>query len=67
MREGAIMARLKEGPKSLAELVAAIYAEVDPRLHAAAAQTTLAHLEHLMARGKAAREGRGAFERFRLS
>lgn len=55
-REGAILSRLKEGPKTVAALVAGIYADVDIRLHAAAAQTTLAHLEHLMDKGIALAE-----------
>ena len=67
MREGAILARLKDGPKSLPELVAGIYAEVDPRLHAAAGQTTLAHLEHLIAQRKVVRETERAEEYYRLS
>jgi glyoxylase-like metal-dependent hydrolase (beta-lactamase superfamily II) len=67
MREGAILARLRDGPKSLWSLVAAIYAEVDPRLHAAAGQTTLAHLEHLIEQGKVVRETESAGERYRLS
>jgi glyoxylase-like metal-dependent hydrolase (beta-lactamase superfamily II) len=67
MREGAILARLKDGPKSLAELVAAIYAEVDPRLHAAAGQTTLAHLEHLIAQRKVVRETDRSGDSYRLS
>jgi hypothetical protein len=67
MREGAILARLKGTPKSLKALVAAIYAEVDPRLHAAAGQTTLAHLQHLIAQGKVVRETKGTEDYYRLS
>jgi glyoxylase-like metal-dependent hydrolase (beta-lactamase superfamily II) len=67
MREGAILARLKGGPKSLKQLVAAIYAEVDPRLHAAAGQTTLAHLQHLIAQGKVVRAAEGPEDSYRLS
>ena len=48
MREGAILARLKDGPKTVSALVAGIYADIDPKLHAAAARTTLAHLEYLI-------------------
>ena len=48
MREEAIYNRVKAGDSSIAEIVANIYAEVDPRLHAAAGLSTLAHLEHLM-------------------
>jgi glyoxylase-like metal-dependent hydrolase (beta-lactamase superfamily II) len=56
MREGAILSRLKEEPKTVAQLVAGIYADVDPKLHTAAAQTTLAHLEHLIEKGLVAGE-----------
>jgi glyoxylase-like metal-dependent hydrolase (beta-lactamase superfamily II) len=48
MREGAIYNRVKAGDRSIGEIVANIYADVDPRLHAAAGLSTLAHLEHLM-------------------
>jgi len=67
MREGAILARLKDGGKDVGSLVAAIYADVDPRLHAAAAQTTLAHLEHLIEQGKAVREQAPSQDIYRLS
>ena len=67
MREGAILKRLKEGPKTLAALVAGIYADVDPRLHAAAAQTTLAHLEHLIEKRAAAAEEMKGETLYRLS
>jgi glyoxylase-like metal-dependent hydrolase (beta-lactamase superfamily II) len=67
MREGAILARLRGEPKSLKELVAAIYADVDPRLHAAAGQTTLAHLQHLIAQGKVVRDTKEASDYYRLS
>lgn len=52
MREGAILARLKDGALPLEALVAAIYADVDRRLHAAAAQSTLAHLKLLEEEGR---------------
>ena len=47
MREEAVYNRVKAGDRSIGEIVANIYAEVDPRLHAAAGLSTLAHLEHL--------------------
>ena len=52
MREEAICGRVKAGDSSIGEIVANIYADVDPRLHAAAGLSTLAHLEHLMERGR---------------
>lgn len=67
MREGAILARLKEGAASLAQITAAIYAGLDPGLRAAAAQTALAHLQHLAERGRVRREPGAAEEMYRLS
>lgn len=67
MREGALLARLKEGPKSVSQLVASLYADVDQALHAAAAQTTLAHLEHLIELGKVRRARQDALTLYRLS
>jgi glyoxylase-like metal-dependent hydrolase (beta-lactamase superfamily II) len=52
MREEAIRARVAQGARSVGEIVASIYAEVDPRLHGAAALSTTAHLDHLLEQGK---------------
>ncbi|WP_374333469.1 MBL fold metallo-hydrolase [Aestuariivirga sp.] len=52
MREEAIRARVEQGARSVGEIVAAIYADVDPKLHGAAALSTTAHLDHLVAQGK---------------
>lgn len=52
MREEAIRARVAQGARSVAEIVATIYADVDPKLHGAAALSTRAHLDHLVAQGK---------------
>jgi glyoxylase-like metal-dependent hydrolase (beta-lactamase superfamily II) len=57
MREEAIRARVAQGARSVPEIVAAIYADVDPRLHGAAALSTTAHLDHLVAQGKLRRNG----------
>ena len=51
MREDAIIARLKAGDRSIEEIVKANYADIDPKLHAAAGLSTLAHIEHLIERG----------------
>ena len=51
MRERAILERLKSGDRTIDELVAAIYRDVDPRLHGAAGLSVLAHLEDLVGRG----------------
>jgi hypothetical protein len=45
------MARLRAGDRSIAEIVKANYAGIDPKLHAAAGLSTLAHIEHLIERG----------------
>lgn len=52
MREEAIRARVAQGARTVAEIVATIYADVDPKLHGAAALSTRAHLDHLVAQGK---------------
>lgn len=52
MRERAIVERLRSGDRTVAEMVAAIYRDTDPRLHGAAALSVLAHLEDLEARGQ---------------
>lgn len=52
MREEAIRARVQQGARSVGEIVAAIYADVDPKLHGAAALSTTAHLDHLVEQGK---------------
>lgn len=52
MREEAVYSRVKGGDHTIGRIVASIYADVDPRLHAAAGLSTLAHLEHLIERRK---------------
>ena len=52
MREEAIRQRVAQGARTLGEIVASIYADVDPRLHGAAALSTQAHLDHLVTQGK---------------
>ena len=61
MREEAIRARVEQGARSVGEIVAAIYADVDPKLHGAAALSTTAHLDHLVAQGKLRKTG-GIYE-----
>jgi glyoxylase-like metal-dependent hydrolase (beta-lactamase superfamily II) len=56
-REGAIIKRLEQGDRTIAEIVKANYADVDPRLHPAAALSTLAHLEHLIEKGRVIADG----------
>jgi glyoxylase-like metal-dependent hydrolase (beta-lactamase superfamily II) len=61
MREKAIFERLRSGDRTIGAIVAAIYTDVDPRLHAAAGLSTRAHLEHLIGQGKV-RESEGFYE-----
>jgi glyoxylase-like metal-dependent hydrolase (beta-lactamase superfamily II) len=60
MRERAILERLAKGDRSIPEMVAAIYRDVDPRLHGAAGLSVLAHLEDLAARGLVKTDGEPA-------
>ena len=56
-RERQIIEALAAGPRSAADLAEAIYAGLDPRLRRAAEGTVLAHLEKLVAEGRARRVG----------
>jgi glyoxylase-like metal-dependent hydrolase (beta-lactamase superfamily II) len=56
-REAAIRSRLGAGDTRIAEIVAAIYQGLDPRLRGAAALSVFAHLEDLVSRGLAACDG----------
>lgn len=51
MRERAIIERLREGDRTISEIVKAIYRTLDNRLHKAAALSVLAHLEDLVEKG----------------
>ena len=62
MREQSIFRRLREGDRRIEQVVAASYADVDPRLHAAAALSTRAHLEHLIEQGRVQLAGPGLYE-----
>ncbi len=53
-REEQIAACLAESIDHIGDMVTKIYAGVDPRLHPAAAMSVLAHLEHMVATGRAA-------------
>lgn len=57
MRERAVLERIKNGDRTISELVSAIYRDTDPRLHNAAGLSVLAHLEDLVARGLVTTEG----------
>jgi len=56
-REAAIIARLRQGDRTITEIVKANYADVDPRLHPAAALSTLAHLQYMIERGRVTTPG----------
>lgn len=56
-REDQIMARLQSTPHTVAELTAAMYADVNPLLHGAASRNVLAHLIDLFERGLVKPEG----------
>ena len=66
-REASILHRLGKGEADIPTLVRAIYIGLDPRLAAAAALSTLAHLEDLTARGLVLTEGAPSISgRYRL-
>lgn len=51
MREAAILRKVRDGARNVPAIVQAIYADIDPALHGAAALSTRAHLDHLIERG----------------
>ncbi|MBV9571771.1 MAG: MBL fold metallo-hydrolase [Alphaproteobacteria bacterium] len=55
-REAQIVVCLREGGTTIPDIVARLYADVDPRLHPAASRTVLAHLLQLQAEGRVRRE-----------
>ncbi len=57
MRETAILSRIRKGDRTIAQIVAVIYKETDPRLHGAAGLSVLAHIEDLMAKDYIASNG----------
>jgi len=64
-REARIVAALADGPRTVAAVVAAIYAEVDPALHPAAALSVTAHLLKLERERRVARRGDAGDEAWR--
>ena len=56
-REAQVLAQLAEGRRRIPEMVSAIYAQVDPRLHSAAAHSVLAHLIKLVREGRVTSDG----------
>ena len=56
-REDQIAVCLADGVGRIPDMVARMYADIDPKLHPAAARSVLAHLEHMMATDRAACDG----------
>jgi glyoxylase-like metal-dependent hydrolase (beta-lactamase superfamily II) len=65
-REAQILEALDFGPRSVEDLVAAIYPALDPPLRSAAAESVLAHLVKLRDEGRVAAAGEGGVVRWRL-
>jgi glyoxylase-like metal-dependent hydrolase (beta-lactamase superfamily II) len=56
-REVQILRELGRGPRRVSDMVSRLYVGVDPRLHAAAARSTWAHLIHMARTGRVAVDG----------
>ena len=68
MRDAQILDQLKKGRSEIRELVAVMYADIDPRLHKAAALNVYAHLIRLVENGVVATQGPpGIASRYRLA
>ena len=57
MRDAQILAHLAEGPKTIPEMVAVMYADVPRNLHRAAGRSVLAHLIHMVETGRVGSDG----------
>lgn len=57
MRDGQILEQLRQGKTGIREIVAAVYADIDTRLHSAAALNVQAHLIRLVRTGAVACDG----------
>jgi len=57
MRDAQIVEQLKTGRTRIKEIVATMYADIDPRLHGAAAMNVLAHLIRLVRMGTVSCDG----------
>ena len=68
-RENQVLRAIGEGLVTIPAMVAAMYAQIDKRLHPAAGRSVLAHLLDLEARGQVARigDGAGAGDAWRLA
>jgi len=66
-RESQILAALRERVETIPAIVARLYADVDTRLHPAAARSVLAHLIQMIGDGRVVEERRNGIVRYRLS
>lgn len=66
-REAQIVSCLRDGIGAIPEMVARIYADIDRRLHPAAARSVLAHLIQMQGEGRVVAEGAGVAARYRLT
>jgi glyoxylase-like metal-dependent hydrolase (beta-lactamase superfamily II) len=56
-REASVMRALEDGPKTIDQVVARLYPDLDPKLHGAAARSVTAHLQKLAAESRATEDG----------
>lgn len=56
-REAQVLAAVNDGHGKIVEMVPVLYADVDPRLHPAAARSVLGHMIDLVRRGKVVTDG----------
>jgi glyoxylase-like metal-dependent hydrolase (beta-lactamase superfamily II) len=61
-REAQIIARLKAGDSDIRQMVETIYADVDKRLHPAAALSVFAHIQDLLTREEIACDGKPSLD-----
>jgi glyoxylase-like metal-dependent hydrolase (beta-lactamase superfamily II) len=66
-REAQIVASLADGIETIPAIVARLYADVDKRLHPAAARSVLAHLIQLEQEGRVVAEGDGVARHYRVA
>ncbi|MCG9915735.1 MAG: MBL fold metallo-hydrolase [Phenylobacterium sp.] len=67
-REAQVLAAVGEGFERIVDMVPTLYADVDPRLHPAAARSVLGHMIDLVRRGKVTTDGPPSIDsRYRLA
>ena len=62
MRETAVLSRIRNGDRTIPEIVKVIYKDTDPRLHGAAGLSVFAHIEDLVQQGRVACDGPAALD-----